>query len=240
MLLTPLLIIHVVAASIGLIAGFLAMSLRKGSGLHAAAGTVFVVSMLAMSSTAAFIAAFLKPVAINVVAGLLTFYLASTGWRAARYRDGKATAFDAGAMLFVLLVGVLGWVDGFRAAGSPRGMLHGMPAAAYFIFGSLALLCAFADLRMLRRGGAQGQRRIVRHLWRMSFALLIAALSLYPGRPSVFPKWLRETNLLLIPHVLLVGSMLLHRARLARHRRLKRGGEAIDAGPPGAVLTKAA
>ena len=84
---TTLLLVHICSATVGLLSGFMAMAFRKGSNWHGAAGTVFFVSMLLMSSSGAYIAAFLKPVAINVVAATLTFYLVSTAWRAAKKRD---------------------------------------------------------------------------------------------------------------------------------------------------------
>jgi uncharacterized membrane protein len=216
-----LLIAHICAAVVGLMSGFLAMFLRKGSGLHGAAGTVFFVSMVTMTTTAAYIATFLRPIAINVVAALLTFYLVMTARRAATHRDGRAGMFDVGALLFILAVGIGGIATGMVAATSPTGAKHGIPAAVYFIFGTVALLCAVSDVRMLRRGGAVGQQRIARHLWRMSLALLIATLSFYPGQAKLFPKWLRETNLLFVPHVLLIGSMLFYKIRVGRRKRLQ-------------------
>ena len=60
---------------------------------------------------------------------------------------------------------------------SQTGSKEGFPAAAYFIFGSVALLSAVGDIRMLLRGGVFGAHRIPRHLWRMCFALFIAAVS---------------------------------------------------------------
>src|SRR6266542_2312625 len=38
--------LHVFSAAVGLLAGFMAMLFRKGSGLHGAAGTIFFLSML--------------------------------------------------------------------------------------------------------------------------------------------------------------------------------------------------
>src|SRR5215212_12093882 len=100
-----LLMFHVCAATIGLLSGYLALFLRKGSGWHAAAGNVFVLAMLCMSSSAAIIATFMHPIMLNVVVALLTFYLVSTAWWTARRRDGGTGLFDIGAFLFVLADG---------------------------------------------------------------------------------------------------------------------------------------
>jgi uncharacterized membrane protein len=217
---TLLLVFHISVATIGLLSGAMSMVFRKGSSWHAAAGNVFFVSMLAMSASAVYIAEFLRPVMINVVAGLLTFYLVSTGWRTARNRIGKTTAFDYGAVLFVLAVGALGLVSGFQAAGSPTRTKDHIHAGAYFALGTIALLFASADVRMLRRGGVTGSRRIARHLWRMSVALLIATMAFYPGQAKLFTRAVRDTNLLMIPHVLLIGAMFFWRHRI--RQRVKR------------------
>jgi len=221
-MLTPLLLLHISAATVGLLSGYLSMGLRKGSGLHRASGSVFFVSMLIMSSTAAVIASVFKPIMLNVIVSLLTFYLVSTAWWASRRKEGGTNAFDLGALVFILAVGVSGIAFGFEAANSPTGRKDQMPAALYFFFGTVALLCAVTDVRMLVRKGLFGTQRIVRHLWRMSLALLIATLSFYPGQAKLFPKWLRETNLLMTPHVLLIGAMIFWMVRMSARKRAQR------------------
>lgn len=240
-----LLLIHICSAIVGLLSGFLAMSFRKGSGLHRAAGTIFFVSMLSMSASAAYMAAFLKPNMVNLVVGLLTFYLVATAWWAARRRDGAAGMFDLGALLFVFVVGTAGLAFGFEAANSPKGTKDGMPAAAYFIFGSVALLCAVSDVRMFMRGGVSGARRIARHLWRMSLALLIATLSFFPGQARQLPEWLRESSLLYVPHILLIGSMVFWMYRVRVRKRVPqdkvmdaRHGDAQGIAPPAMSATR--
>src|SRR6185503_13857371 len=98
---------------------------------------------------------------------------------------GGIRPFDYGALLWALIVGTAGWTFGFQAV---RGQLNDrMPPPIYFVFGSVALLFAASDVRMIVRGGVIGAKRIARHLWRMSFALLIATLSFYPGQAKLFP-----------------------------------------------------
>ncbi len=222
MLLKILLLVHVCGAVTGLLSGFMAMFLRKGSGWHAAAGTVFFVSMVCMTGGGAIIAGFLRPNSLNVVVSLLTFYLVVTARRAARQREAAVTPFDSGALLFVLFVALLGIASGMQAAASPGGMKDHVPAPLYFIFGAIALLCGISDMRMRLRGGVAGARRIARHLWRMSLALLITTLSFYPGQAKFFPQWLRDSNVLLIPHVLLFGAMLFHGVSMRRRKRQER------------------
>jgi uncharacterized membrane protein len=208
-MLMPLILLHVSSAAVALLSGFMAMAFRKGSGLHGAAGTVFFVSLLSASGAGALLAGFLHPNKANLMGSTLTFYLVATAWVAARRRDGKRGIFDAGALLFVLAVGSAGMIWGFQAVSGPTGSKDGYPAPFFFVFGSIALLFATSDVRMLVRGGVFGAKRIARHLWRMCLALLFALLSFYPGQHGkFFSKSLRETNLLYVPHVLVIGAML--------------------------------
>lgn len=215
-----LLFVHICGASIGLISGFMAMLLRKGSGLHGAAGTVFYVSMIAMSTTAAYVAAFHRPVLLNMVVGLLTFYLVVTAWRAAKYRDARVGRLDVAGMLYVLILSAIAYSGGVDALDNPNSAKDGLPAPAYFIFGTVALICAITDFRMLRRGSVVGTFRLARHLWRMSGALLIATLSFYPGQARILPPSVRELGgVLYIPHIFLAGSMLFWMWRVKRRKR---------------------
>jgi hypothetical protein len=217
---TPLMMIHICGAIVGLLSGFMAMALRKGSGLHGAAGNVFFVSMLSMSAAGAYMAAFIKPNNGNIMGGVLTFYLVATGWGAGRRRDRKVGIFDVSALLIALAIGTAGVTWGFEAAISRSGLKDGYPPFLYFIFGSIALLFAASDVRMIVRGGVSGAQRIARHLWRMSLALLFALLSFYPTRAHLFPRWLNETNLLYVPHVLLIGAMFFWLVRVSVRKRV--------------------
>lgn len=212
-LLTFFLLIHISGATFGLLSGFMAMALRKGSGWHGAAGSIFFISMLCMTASGAYISAFLRPNRLNLVVSFLTAYLVLTAWRAAKRRELVTDRFDVGGMVFVFVVAIMAFAAGFERK-------HGMPVPAYFIFGTIALLCAKTDLRMLRQRGVAGTQRLVRHLWRMSLALLIATLSFYPGQAKLFPRWLRDTNVLMLPHLLLIGAMVFWMWKMRRRRDL--------------------
>ncbi len=209
---------HVVCATLGLLSGFLSLAFRKGSGLHRAAGTIFFVSMVGMTTSAAFIATFLRPEMINVVAASLTLYLVSTGRQAGRRRDGKTGIFDTGALLFILAVATGAVIAGVLNANGFGRPTSGVPTAMFFIFAFVALLCAVTDIRMLARGELSGLRRIARHVWRMSLAMLITTFSFYPGQAKLMSKSLRATNLLFVPHVLLIGSMIFWLVRISARR----------------------
>ena len=220
--LSPILLLHIATATIGLISGYLAMILRKGTSLHRIIGNVFFGSMLAMSSSAVFIAIAERPNALNVVVGSLTFYLVATSWRTARRREAATDRYDRIALVFIALVAIAAVAWGIEAVAG-GGRKDNIPAGMYFFFAAGAALAVRSDVRMLRRGGVAGPERIARHLLRMCFALLIASVSLFPGQAKLFPPELRKTGLLVLPHVFLIGSMIFWRWRVKRK---------TPAGPP--------
>ena len=191
---SPILFVHICAGSLGLLSGAAAISLRKGSRRHVLAGRVFVVSMLTMSAGATYLA-IVRHQPNNVGGGILTFYLILTAWLAARRQDGETSRLDWVALGIPLTLGILTWISGvekMRAAGPSE---DGVPAGIHFFMGSVALLAAAGDLRMLVGRGVFGTRRIARHLWRMCFGLFIAAGSFFLG-PSNRPlRLLRSVGL---------------------------------------------
>ncbi len=205
----PMLLFHILAGSAGLLAGAAAMFLRKGSRRHRLVGTVFFVSMLAMTSSAVLITV-VEPngLVINFLMGLLTFYLVVTAWRAARRRSGGTSLFDWGAMAAAAGVAAGLVYYGVEAASSLTGSKDGIGAGMYLFFGAVALLAASLDLRMIGRGGVTGAARIARHLWRMCFALLIAVMSLFMGQPQLFPEAVRNSGVLALPGLLLIVLMI--------------------------------
>jgi hypothetical protein len=124
----------------------------------------------------------------------------------ARGRSGLAG--DLGALLVALAIGAGLMTYGFQAANSQTGLRDGMPAGFYLFFGSVALLSAAGDVRVRVRDGVFGAHRIARHLWRMCFALLIAALSFFLGQQKTFPASLRGSNVLYAPPTLVLIMML--------------------------------
>jgi|SRR5579863_326771 len=198
----PLLIIHISAGMIGILAGTAAMSCRKGSLRHAQAGRIFVAAMLTMAASAVCLA-YLKQDYNNVGGGILTFYLIGTAWLTARRRDGETSMFDWAALLIPVAIGVGGWINGLQALHSSSGEKYGVPAGMHLFMGSVCLLAAAGDVRMLLRGGVLGLQRISRHLWRMCFGLFIATGSFFLGQGGkVFPAVVLKSGALFIPAVL--------------------------------------
>jgi hypothetical protein len=174
-----------------LLSGTAAMSFRKGSPRHVLAGRVFVASMLTMGAVAVYLA-ITRHQPNNIGGGILTFYLIGTAWLTARRRDGETSRFDWVVLLIPLALGILTWMIGIKVVRSGASSQDGVPVGMTFFMGSVMLLAAAGDVRMLVRGGVLGAKRIARHLWRMCFGLFIAAGSFFLG-PSNRPLRLFST-----------------------------------------------
>jgi hypothetical protein len=188
---SPILIVHICAGSLGLLSGTAAMAFRKGSRRHVLAGRVFVASMLSMGAVAVYLA-ITRHQPSNIGGGILTVYLIGTAWLTARRRDGETSRLDWIVLLIPLALGMLLWMNGIKVLRSGASSQDGVPAGMMLFMGSVCLLAAAGDVRMLVRGGVFGAKRIARHLWRMCFGLFIAAGSFFLG-PSNRPLRLLST-----------------------------------------------
>jgi hypothetical protein len=188
---SPILIVHICGGTLGLLSGTAAMTFRKGSPRHVLAGRVFVAAMLTMGVFAVYLA-ITRHQPSNIGGGFLTVYLIGTAWLTARRRDGETSRFDWVALLIPLAIGILLWMNGIKVLRSGASSQGGVPVGMMFFMGSICLLAAAGDVRMLVRGGVLGAKRIARHLWRMCFGLFIAAGSFFMG-PSNRPLRLLST-----------------------------------------------
>jgi hypothetical protein len=177
---TPILVLHICAGILAMLSGAVAVSFRKGSHRHVVAGRVFVFSMLTMAAGATYLA-ILKHEPNNVGGGMVTFYLTLTAWLTARRTDGQTSKLDWAALLIPLMLGSLIWIGGLEKIRTHAPSEDGVPAGMNFFMGSVLLLAAAGDVRMLVRRGVLGTKRISRHLWRMCFAWFIATGSFFLG-----------------------------------------------------------
>jgi hypothetical protein len=222
-------VFHISAGIVGILSGAAAMSFRKGSPRHALAGKVFVTAMLTLGASAVYLA-LMKHQLGNVLGGTFTVYLVTTGWATARHGDGETSIFDWVALLIPLAIGIGFWISGLELVHSHKWSKDGVPTGMHFFMGSVMLLAAAGDVRMLVRGGVFGAKRIVRHLWRMCFGFFIATGSFFLGQQQVFPAWLRGSSILFIPALLPLVLLIfwLFRVRFTnayKRMAIPRGGD---------------
>lgn len=203
----PLIWIHIAGGTAALLAGAVALSMRKGGRLHAKVGTWFFASILVMAGTGSVIAA-LKPERGTAVIGLLTCYLVATSWMAARRRDGKAGTFELAGFAVAVGCGLAMLGFGLQGLASENGRVASLPAQVHFPFAALMGLAAALDLNFILRREISGVQRISRHLWRMCAAFLIAAFSFFLGQQKVMPEFVQGSPLLIVPPLAVLAAMI--------------------------------
>jgi uncharacterized membrane protein len=210
--------VHILAGVSALVFGYVALYATKGAAVHRRSGMLFVYAMVTMSLSGALMDAWKTwSITVNVVAGLMTFYFVTTGLLTVRPRAQESPWIDRAAVAFVLAVSVLAFVAGLDM------MRRGRPEAApSFIFGIVGLLAATGDIRVLRGRVMQGARRIERHLWRLCFAMWVAAASFFWGPPRRVPEVIRIPALQAVAVLLPIAVMLFWLWRL-RGRKTLRG-----------------
>ena len=219
---SPILLFHICAGTLGMLSGFVAVLLRKGSRRHGITGEVFVIAMMILSATGAYMA-LVKSEPGNVLGGALTFYLVATAWMTVTRADngGKPGFFDWSALSVISAVAAVELTYGIQAAISPTGLKYDYPPGPYFFMGSVAVLATVGDVRMLVRGGISGAHRIARHLWRMCFALFIASASIFLARQQIFPLLLQKTGVLIFLSVLPLILMIFWLVRTLSTKRVR-------------------
>lgn len=196
---------HIGAGAVGLASGYLALFARKGSRLHSYFGRAFVLAMGIMGLSGSYLA-FYKPEALSVLTGLLTFYLAVSSWLTIRVTQPARATILVPAAFALCIAGFL-FCFGYEALGNDSGFKDGFPPPHYFLFGTIALFAATRDLILLVRGKLSPSSRIVRHLWRMLVALLVAAVSFFLGQQQVFPERIRHWYFLVIPPAVVLVAL---------------------------------
>src|SRR6202047_346204 len=152
---SPILLVHICAGSLGLLSGAAPMSFRKASPRHVLAGKIFVASMLTMAVGAVYLA-ITRHQPNNIGGGILNFYLIGTAWLTARRRDGETSRVDWILLLIPLTLGILTWMNGLKVVRSGASSQDGVPVGMSFFMGSVMLLAAAGDIRMLLSGGVFG------------------------------------------------------------------------------------
>jgi hypothetical protein len=80
----------------------------------------------------------------------------------------------------------------------------------HFFLAAVMLLSAAGDVRVMRSGALRGGPRLARHLWRMCFALFIAAGSFFSIRErvaTVLPEPFTAWPMRLLPILLVFSAM---------------------------------
>jgi uncharacterized membrane protein len=211
-----LLTIHVAAGGLALVLGAMALIVKKGGTVHRRSGLLFVGAMLVMGGSAS-ILALLKGSADatgNVMAGVITAYFVGTAWLTVRPESSWTRRINAVALALVVVLALGAIVSGVTNVNAPGrssgGVSRRTVGVMSFVFATVMTLAAIGDIRMLRSGGLRGGPRLARHLWRMCFALFIAAGSFFSLRErvaTILPEPFTTGPMRALPILLLFGAM---------------------------------
>jgi uncharacterized membrane protein len=199
---STLLPIHVAAGGLALVLGAVALSAKKGGTIHRRSGLLFVCAMLVMGISASILG--------NVSGGLTAVYFVGTALTTVRPVTAWTRRINVAALMLVVGLALVTLLGGVKAFNSPGGFLNGVPFPMFFFLATVLILAATGDVRIMRFGMPRGGPRLARHLWRMCFALFIAAGSFFSIRERVakiLPEPFTTAPMRALPILLLFGAM---------------------------------
>ncbi|WP_199609938.1 DUF2306 domain-containing protein [Flocculibacter collagenilyticus] len=198
-----MLALHILGGVLVLLFATVALLAKKGGKFHRFGGNIFFVSMVLVSTSAIYldIASGDTP-AISVLA----LYLVVTSWVTIKRKEGTIGLFEKLAFVAITAVAIGLYSVGWHISSADGVTKNGVPAAMYFVFGTLALFAAALDLIMIVKGGVTGKHRIARHLWRMCIPVVMATMSVL-SQKSVIPVALQGKPILWLPILLLLSLM---------------------------------
>jgi len=205
-----LLTIHVAAGGLAMVLGAVALFAKKGGTVHRRSGLLFVYAMLVMGTSASILAILKSPTDGNVPAAFMTAYFVGTALTTVRPVSPWTRRINVAGLAVAVGLALLDIVGGVKAFNSPHGFLNGVPFAMFFFLAIILLLAAAGDVRIMRFGMPRGGPRLARHLWRMCFALFIAAGSFFSIRArvaKVLPEPFTTAPMRALPILLVFGAM---------------------------------
>jgi len=155
---------------------------------------------------------------LNVIAATLTIYLVVTALLTVRRRDARSHTLDGVTTLVALLTGFFAVAVGLDSM--ERAKPWWFPTVPCLVFGTIALLAAWGDWRLVNGRVLDGPHRIARHLWRMGLAMFIATGSFFLGQAKVFPEEYRIGWLLAAPPLTVLVVMLFWWGRVLVTKRV--------------------
>jgi uncharacterized membrane protein len=223
-----LLPIHIAAGGLAIVLGAVALAVKKGGTIHRRSGLLFVYAMLVMGTSASILG--LRKGGLtdgNFMAGLLTLYFVGTAVTTVRPVSRWTRVITVVALrvagplsLFLIARGVkMSTLPGLAPDGVPFRTL----GVTSIILASVPLLAAVGDVRIVRSGMPRGGPRLARHLWRMCFALFIAAGSFFSVRERVakiLPAPFTAGSMRALPILLLFAAMFYWLWRVRRQKTL--------------------
>ncbi|HYE86642.1 MAG TPA: DUF2306 domain-containing protein [Vicinamibacterales bacterium] len=206
--------IHVAAGGLAIICGVIALSVKKGGNLHRRSGLMFVYAMLVMGSSATILSLLKGRDLGNVLAGVITAYFVGTALTTVRPVSPWTRRINVVALTVAVVLAGASVSVGVTSINMPGRAADGVPfrtaGTVSLITAVLLMIAAAGDVRIMRHGMPRGTPRLARHLWRMCFALFVAAGSFLSTRERValvLPDVFATGSMRALPILLLFGAM---------------------------------
>jgi hypothetical protein len=161
--------IHFPTGVVAILAAIAAFYYPKGSSKHKKVGQVFTVTMFIMLISGG-IAGALKGSPEDVFLAALVFYTVFTAWLTVRHRQPVIGILEYLALAYIVIFGLAAlsidpeW-DKVREPG------------VYTFDATMALIFAIGDIRNILLNGMSKAHRLARHIWRITFSIVWAALA---------------------------------------------------------------
>ncbi|MDJ0751777.1 MAG: hypothetical protein QNJ11_19995 [Woeseiaceae bacterium] len=162
-------VVHFPTGAVAIAAAIAALCYPKGSPKHRKAGQVFTIAMLVMLVSGG-IAGAIKQSPEDVFLAALVVYTVFTAWLTVRRRQPAIGTLEYLALAYIVVYGLAA-----LTIGSLWGKVVG--PGVYTFDASMALLFAVGDIRNIRLQGQSHAQRLARHVWRISFSIVWAALA---------------------------------------------------------------
>jgi len=165
----------------------------KGQYFHRKFGRFFFYSMTGVFITAMPLAFIAKSLFLFLIS-IFSYYLAFSGWRYAKNRDGLPAKLDW-AVGMVMLATSLTMI----VFGGYHFYSNSYKSNVLLVFGVIGSIFSFTDLKDFRSGGVTGNLRIVKHLSAMLGATIAALTAFLVTNFVVQPAiilWLAPTVVL--------------------------------------------
>ena len=214
MLALTLLVIHIAAGSIALLAALVALVTAKGGVIHVRAGRVYAIGMTLIFLTAVPLAILGADVFLLLIA-VFSFYLVFAGWRFARNRSRRPQPVDWAAVAIMGLTGLGMW--GYAVV---LGMSGSGQWVTMLAFGFIAVALSIADGLFFNQGRGSRRRpaphlRIQRHLTNMMAGTIATVTAVMVVNVSMDPVWLPW----LLPTIVITPLIVWWNVRTARQAR---------------------
>lgn len=198
---------HIITATIGLLAGAIALFSKKGTTLHKTSGRLFTAGMI-MIGTAGSTLAYMVNRPETLVIGIIMIYLVGSATAVIKRKENETGLFEIATLTLAVSTAIVAGYLGYAASNGEIQLTGRTPAGFYYFQAGLLAFFSALDIRVIIRGGVSGAQRISRHVWRMCLALLIAVTSIFLGNTHIFSDVVRSTNILFAPSIIVIALMI--------------------------------